>query len=110
MLFSRAAGRLSRGVGLSRTMAAARKDGRSSLETLPFFVYGTLRDDDDSGAPWTVSFVKDASVCESVLLRKARLYLQVLVPFAFCFVCNRFRLTRNADAISIHVCSSFVGA
>jgi gamma-glutamylcyclotransferase (GGCT)/AIG2-like uncharacterized protein YtfP len=24
-----------------------------------FFVYGTLRDDDDSGAPWTASWVKD---------------------------------------------------
>jgi len=52
----------------------AAENGKDPLDPLPFFVYGTLRDDDDSGAEWTAKFVKGASLCEPGTLRGARLY------------------------------------
>ena len=44
----------------------------SSITSLA--VYGTLRDDDDSGAPWTAAFIADRRAAFSGLVRGVRLY------------------------------------
>eukprot|EP01083_Nonionella_stella_P171169 584087_1 len=67
------------------TAITASSSSSTTDEQLPrrFFVYGTLRDDDDSNACWTKSFVKDC-IGQDALLYGFKLYKlsQANYPFA----------------------------
>lgn len=58
---------------------AAEGSKNSSKEPVGFFVYGTLRPDDDSGAAWTKSFC-EGMVAEPAALPGASLYVDGSYP------------------------------
>lgn len=47
-----------------------------------FFTYGTLRDDDDSGAPWTKQWIADCVACNGTL-HNAMMYQDPDVPYPY---------------------------
>mmetsp|Transcript_125275 Transcript_125275/g.267418 ORF Transcript_125275/g.267418 Transcript_125275/m.267418 type:complete len:657 (-) Transcript_125275:116-2086(-) len=64
--------------------------GQGKVQAEGFFVYGTLRPDDDSGAGWTEGFCKGLRV-ESAILQGASLYIEGHYP-ALCLEQTRCRV------------------
>jgi len=50
------------------------------------FVYGTLRDDDDSGAPWTRNFVADVDKAQPATMACVQLYRNPRLPYPFALL------------------------
>ena len=55
-----------------------------------FSVYGTLRDDDDSGAAWTAKFLKgmDKSKAQTAYVKGFRLYQNKVDNYPFALLTN----------------------
>ncbi len=73
----------------------------SSIQRLA--VYGTLRDDDDSGAAWTKPFVGDVDSAETAVVSGFRLYASKKLGYPFAVSTGdakgtRYRLVLSHDS------------
>merc|ERR1711933_53179 len=53
-----------------------------------FFVYGTLRDDDNSGAPWTAYWTKNVSFCSYAKVYGFKMYKSKKANYPFAIQTN----------------------
>merc|ERR1719242_2575235 len=64
----------------------SKKHSRSNVNR--FFVYGTLRDDDNSGAPWTAYWTKNASFCSYAKVYGFKMYKSKKLNYPFALQTN----------------------
>jgi len=69
--------------GVLSTFCCKRRFGTHSSSVQRIAVYGTLRDDDNSGAAYTKQFLKDVTIAEFGTLHGAKMYRKDGVNYPF---------------------------